>query len=70
MADRIEELKQELERICKQTNTRLSGMEYLIKYYIESLGWSEERAYEYSIGLFHNGTIQQIKLIGKDGKEI
>ena len=66
----LKELKVRLEQICKETDTRLSGMEFLVNYYIKSLGWTEEQAYEYAIGLFHNGTIRQIKLIGADGKEI
>jgi len=41
-----------------------------VNYYINSLGWSEEEAIKYTIGLFHNGTIEQIKLIGKDGEEL
>ena len=45
-------------------------MDYLVNYYVNSLGWSEEEAIQYAIGLFHNGTIQQIKLIGKDGEEL
>lgn len=69
MAKTKEELWQELYNICDKTNTRKSGMEYLVKYYI-SLGWSEEKAIEYAIKLFHNGTIQQIKLLNKDGEEI
>lgn len=66
----VNELRAELKEICEKTNTRLSGMEFLVDYYIKSLEWSEERALEYAIGLFHNGTITQIKLIGKDGEEI
>jgi hypothetical protein len=68
--NRLDELKAELKAICEKTDTRLSGMEFLIKYYIKSLGWTEEQAYEYAIGLFHNGTISQIKLFGKDGEEL
>lgn len=60
----------ELYRICEETNTSKSGMAYLVNYYINSLGWSEMEATEYAISLFHNGTIEQIKLIGKDGNEI
>jgi len=66
----VEELRKELEEICEKTNTRLSGMLYLKDYYIKDNGWTEKAAYEYCIHLFQNGTIQQIKLIGKDGKEI
>lgn len=70
MAKTINELKAELKEICEKTNTRISGMEYLIKYYMDSLHWTEEKAYEYAIELFHNGTIQEIKIIGKDGTEL
>ena len=37
---------------------------------LDRFGMSEEEAIQYAIGLFHNGTIQQIKLIGKDGEEL
>ena len=66
----VEELRKELQRICQETNTRLSGMEFLVNYYIKDLGWSEEKSLQYAIDLFHNGTITQIKLIGKDGEEL
>ena len=42
----------------------------LVSYYIKSLGWNEEEACKYALSLFHDGTITQIKLIGKDGKEL
>ena len=67
---KLEELKVRLEQICKETDTRLSGMKFLINYYTKTLGWTEEQAYEYAIGLFHDGTISQIKLFGKDGEEL
>lgn len=63
-----QELKQELKEMCEKTDTRISGMEYLIKFYMESLHWTEGEAITYAIGLFKNGTIQQIKFIGKDGE--
>lgn len=68
--NKAEELRKELQRICQETNTRISGMEFLVNYYIKDLGWSEEKALQYAIDLFHNGTITQIKLIGKDGEEL
>ena len=68
--ERTEALRNELYEICDKTNTSRTGIEHLIKYYIESLGWTEEKAIEYAIGLFHNDTIRQIKLFGKDGEEI
>ena len=67
---KLEELKVRLAEICKETDTRLSGMEFLINYYTKTLGWTEEQAYEYAIELFHDGTISQIKLFGKDGEEL
>jgi len=45
-------------------------MEYLIKYYMDSLHWTEKESIEYALKLFHDGTIEQIKFIGKDGKEL
>lgn len=68
--EKIAELRKELEKTCQETNTRLSGMEFLVNYYIKDLGWSEEKALQYAIDLFQNGTIIQIKLIGKDGEEL
>ncbi len=67
----VEKLWQELIETCEKTNTRLSGMEFLVKkYYMETLGWTEQKALEYTLELFHNGTIQEIKLLGQDGEEI
>lgn len=54
----------------QKTNTSFSGMEYLVKYYISDLHWSEEKAIEYAIGLFHDGTIREIKLLNSDGEEL
>lgn len=65
-----DELRQKLYEICDKTNTRRSGMDFLVDYYIKSLGWTEEAAIKYAIGLFHNGTISAIKLFNKDGEEI
>lgn len=65
-----ENIREKLYKICDETQTSRSGMDYLVDYYINSLGWTEEQAVEYAIGLFKNGTIQQIKLIGKDGEEL
>ena len=67
---KIEELKSKLNDLCEKTNTRKSGLDYLIGYYITSLGWSEEYALEYAIDLFKNGTISEIKLFGKNGEEL
>lgn len=64
------ELRELLYKICDETNTRKSGMDYLVNYYINSLGWTEEEAIKYAIELFKNGTIQQIKFFGEDGEEL
>ena len=70
MNENIEKLREQLKEICRETNTSYSGMEYLVKYYINDLHWSEEKAIEYAIGLFHNGTIREIKLLNSDGEEL
>ena len=66
-------LSKELLETCKKTKTSVEGMEKLVEYYIKSLGWSEEKANEYALTLFENGTIDQIKVIGgkktKDGSK-
>ena len=66
MGKTIEDLKE----ICKQTNTSFSGIEKLIEYYEKSLHWSKDEAIAYAISLFNNGTIDQIKVLGQDEKEI
>ena len=62
--------RKQLYEMCDKTSTSRTGMDNLVNYYIKSLGWSEEEACKYAISLFHDGTITQIKLIGKDGKEL
>ena len=66
----MNEFRKKLYEMCDKTNTRKSGIDFLVNYYIESLHWSENEAYKYALSLFKNGTIQNIKLIGKDGKEL
>ena len=64
------EVRKQLYEMCDKTNTSRTGMDHLVNYCIKSLGWSEEEACKYALSLFHDGTITQIKLIGKDGKEL
>ena len=64
------EARKQLYEMCDKTNTSRTGMDHLVNYYIKSLGWNEEEACKYVLSLFHDGTITQIKLIGKDGKEL
>lgn len=66
----LEQLREELKETCEKTNTSTTGIEFLIKYYITQLGWSKEQAINYTLGLFRDGTIEEIKLLGKDGEEI
>ena len=64
------EVRKQLYEMCDKTSTSRTGMDHLVNYYIKSLGWNEEEACKYALSLFHDGTITQIKLIGKDGKEL
>ena len=64
------EVRKQLYEMWDKTSTSRTGMDHLVNYYIKSLGWSEEEACKYALSLFHDGTITQIKLIGKDGKEL
>jgi len=66
----VKELRAELKETCEKYETRYSGVEYLVNYYIKSLKWTEKEALEYALKLFHNGTITQIKLFDKDGNEL
>ena len=71
--DKFEVLPKERNRLfkaCEKYETSLAGMNMLVDYYIESLKWSEKESIDYAISLFHNGTIRQIKLLSKDGKEL
>lgn len=63
-------LKEKLLKLCEQYKTSTEGINYLINYYINSLGWTEEEAIKYTIKLFDNGTIDESKIIGgTDGKD-
>ena len=66
----IEQLRNELKETCEKTNTSITGIEFLVKYYITQLDWSESQAIVYTLGLFRDGTIEEIKLFGKDGEEL
>lgn len=63
-------LREKLDAKCKETNTSIQGVDLLLEYYRSSLGWDEEKAIDYVLELFDNGTIDTIKFIGKDGNEI
>lgn len=68
--NKIKKLRKELYEHCDKTETSRKGIDYLVNYYINLLGWSEEMALIYAIGLFKNDTIRQIKVFGKDKQEI
>ena len=67
---KIDELRSELHKLCVETETRESGIQFLVDYYQKSCNMTEEQAIEYAIKLFHDGTIRKIQIIGKDGKKI
>lgn len=56
-----------LKELCKAKDTKIQGIEYLIKYYQKSLGWTEQQAIEYVLKLFEDGTIDAIMAISKKG---
>lgn len=62
-----EKLREKLYKFCEETNTNKKGIENLLNFYTNSLGWSEEKAIEYTINLFLDGTIAKIKILGKGG---
>lgn len=56
--------KEKLFKLCEQHKANTEGIDYLINYYINYLGWTEEEAIKYIIELFDNGTIDKIKRLG------
>ncbi len=67
--DIISQERYELYKLCEETNTKISGIDFLISYYKEGFKWSEKDCCNHIINLFKNGTIGSIKVLGKDGKE-
>ena len=61
------ELKEKLYKLVDNTNTSRKGIDFLVNYYIQSLGWSEDEAIKYAVKLFEDGVIDEIKVI--NGKE-
>ena len=59
-----------LQQLISEKNIHKEGIDFLLRYYEESLHWSHKQAVEYAISLFENGTIDDIKIIGgaNDGK--
>ena len=63
-------LKEKLIAKCHETDTSVKGIELLIQMYMHQNKWTEEQSVEYALQLFENGTIEKIKFIGKDNKNI
>ena len=57
------ELRTKLYELVEKTETSKAGIDYLVNYYITSLGWSENEALRYTIRLFEDGVIDEIKII-------
>lgn len=62
--NKLEKLKQKLRNTCKKTKTSYEGMKLLINYYIKDVKMTELEAYEYALGLFEKGVVDQIKFLG------
>ena len=62
---KVDELRRELYVLCDKTETPREGMECVVNYYINSLGWTEVTALIYAIGLFHDDIIRIIRQIKK-----
>ena len=65
----LEKLKEQLLKLIESRGQTMKNYESLLKYYQTSLGWLEEEAIKYVIGLFDNGTMDEIiNLCKGDGK--
>lgn len=62
-------LQRKVYDLCKEHKTDTTGIDFLIKYYIDQLKWTPRQAYNYAIGLFNNGTIDEIKVIAGDNND-
>lgn len=61
----VEKLKEQLLKLIESKGQSMKNYESLLKYYQSQLGWSEEKALEYVISLFDNGTMDEIIALGK-----
>lgn len=62
--EEFRKLEIELHNLIVMSKTNEEGYKKLIDYYMQSLKWSEQKAVKYCIGLFKNGTIDEIKVLG------
>ena len=58
----------ELHNLIVMSKTNEEGYKKLIDYYMQSLKWSEQKAIKYCIGLFKNGTIDEIQVLGGENE--
>lgn len=63
----MSENKEKLKELCLAKGAKIQGIELLIEYYQKSLGWTEQKAIEYALKLFEEGTIDSIMVISKKG---
>ena len=61
----LEKLKEQLLKLIESRGQTMKNYESLLKYYQTSIGWSEVEAIKYVIGLFDNGTMDEIINLGK-----
>lgn len=60
---------QELLSVAKAHNTSKKSVDYLLSYYQNSLGWNKLEAINYTMKLFNDGTIEEIKVLGRSDEE-
>ena len=65
----IEKLKEQLLKLIESRGQSMKNYESLLKYYQTQLGWSEEKALKYVIGMFNDGTMDEIIALGKGDEE-
>ena len=65
----VEKLKEQLLKLIESRGQSMKNYESLLKYYQTELGWSEEKALTYVIGMFNDGTMDEIIALGKGDEE-
>ena len=65
----VEKLKEQLLKLIESRGQTMKNYESLLKYYQTQLGWSEEKALNYVIGMFNDGTMDEIIALGKGDED-
>lgn len=65
----VEKLKEQLLKLIESRGQSMKNYESLLKYYQTQLGWSEEKALKYVIGMFNDGTMDEIIALGKGDED-